>query len=87
MGRYYKAHPAPKEDKSATVGGLEMDSSYSTQGALLQKERANEKAALSYQKCTQIEQKSPKKTRHGYALMSKIATQTCIKQGDRDGAI
>ena len=30
VGRYYKAHPAPKEDKSASVGGLEMDSSYTT---------------------------------------------------------
>ena len=34
VGRYYKAHPAPKEDKPESVGGLEMDSSYSTAGAL-----------------------------------------------------
>ncbi len=33
VGRYYKAHPAPSEDKSEAVGGLEMDSSYSTPGA------------------------------------------------------
>ena len=33
VGRYYKAHPAPREDKSETVGGLEMDSAYSTPGA------------------------------------------------------
>ena len=33
VGRYYKAHPAPKEDKSEKVGGLEIDSSYSTPGA------------------------------------------------------
>ena len=32
VGRYYKAHPAPKEDKSEKVGGLEMDSSYSFNG-------------------------------------------------------
>ncbi len=32
VGRYYKAHPAPKEDKSESVGGLEMDSSYSFNG-------------------------------------------------------
>lgn len=32
VGRYYKAHPAPKEDKPETVGGLEMDSSYSFNG-------------------------------------------------------
>lgn len=30
VGRYYKAHPAPREDKPAAVGGLEMDSSYTT---------------------------------------------------------
>ncbi len=29
VGRYFKAHPAPKEDKPASVGGTEMDSSYS----------------------------------------------------------
>ncbi|MBR2907894.1 MAG: hypothetical protein IKC26_07645 [Clostridia bacterium] len=34
IGRYYKAHPAPKEDKPESVGGLEIDSSYSTPGAL-----------------------------------------------------
>lgn len=33
VGRYYKAHPAPKEDKSESVGGLEMNSDYSTPGA------------------------------------------------------
>ena len=33
VGRYYKAHPAPREDKAEAVGGLEMDSSYSTAGA------------------------------------------------------
>lgn len=33
VGRYYKAHPAPREDKSEAVGGLEMDSTYSTPGA------------------------------------------------------
>ena len=33
VGRYYKAHPAPREDKAEAVGGLEMDSSYSTPGA------------------------------------------------------
>ena len=32
VGRYYKAHPAPKEDKAERVGGLEMDSSYSFNG-------------------------------------------------------
>ncbi|MBR2370501.1 MAG: hypothetical protein IKA82_00625 [Clostridia bacterium] len=32
VGRYYKAHPAPKEDKPESVGGLEMDSSYSFNG-------------------------------------------------------
>jgi len=32
VGRYYKAHPAPKEDKPEAVGGLEMDSSYSLGG-------------------------------------------------------
>ena len=32
VGRYYKAHPAPKEDKPEAVGGLEMDSSYSFNG-------------------------------------------------------
>lgn len=32
VGRYYKAHPAPKEDKSESVGGLEIDSSYSFNG-------------------------------------------------------
>ena len=32
VGRYYKAHPAPKEDKAESVGGLEMDSSYSFNG-------------------------------------------------------
>lgn len=32
VGRYYKAHPAPKEDKPEKVGGLEMDSSYSFNG-------------------------------------------------------
>lgn len=32
IGRYYKAHPAPKEDKPEEVGGLEMDSSYSFNG-------------------------------------------------------
>ena len=34
VGKYFKAHPAPKEDKSEAIGGLEMDSSYSTPGAL-----------------------------------------------------
>ena len=34
VGRYYKAHPAPKEDKSESVGGTGMDSSYSKPGAL-----------------------------------------------------
>ena len=34
VGRYYKAHPAPREDKPAAVGGLEINSSYSTPGAL-----------------------------------------------------
>jgi len=34
IGRYYKAHPAPKEDKPESVGGLEMNSDYSTPGAL-----------------------------------------------------
>lgn len=33
VGRYYKAHPAPKEDKAEAVGGMEMDSAYSTPGA------------------------------------------------------
>jgi len=28
VGRYFKAHPAPKEDKPEAVGGIEMDSSY-----------------------------------------------------------
>ena len=28
VGRYYKAHPAPKEDKARRIGGQEMDSSY-----------------------------------------------------------
>jgi len=32
VGRYYKAHPAPKEDKPESVGGIEMDSSYSFNG-------------------------------------------------------
>lgn len=32
VGRYYKAHPAPKEDKLEKVGGLEVDSSYSFNG-------------------------------------------------------
>ncbi|MBQ3506017.1 MAG: hypothetical protein IJA89_04500 [Clostridia bacterium] len=32
VGRYYKAHPAPKEDKSESVGGVEMDSSYTHNG-------------------------------------------------------
>ena len=32
VGRYYKAHPAPKEDKSESVGGVEMDSSYTFNG-------------------------------------------------------
>lgn len=32
VGRYYKAHPAPKEDKSEKVGGVEMDSSYTFNG-------------------------------------------------------
>ncbi len=32
IGRYFKAHPAPKEDKPEYVGGLEMDASYSTPG-------------------------------------------------------
>lgn len=32
VGRYYKAHPAPKEDKSELVGGLEVDSSYTFNG-------------------------------------------------------
>ncbi len=29
VGKYYKAHPAPSEDKSREIGGREMDSSYS----------------------------------------------------------
>ena len=29
VGKYYKAHPAPKEDKPWSVGGIGMDSSYS----------------------------------------------------------
>ena len=33
VGRYYKAHPAPREDKPEGVGGLEMDSGYSIPGA------------------------------------------------------
>jgi len=34
IGRYYKAHPAPKEDKPESVGGTGMDSSYSVAGEL-----------------------------------------------------
>ena len=34
IGRYYKAHPAPKEDKPKSVGGTGMDSSYSVAGEL-----------------------------------------------------
>ncbi len=34
VGRYYKAHPAPKEDKPKSVGGTGMDSSYSIPGEL-----------------------------------------------------
>ena len=34
LGRYYKAHPAPKEDKPESAGGLDMNSSYSKPGAL-----------------------------------------------------
>ena len=34
VGRYYKAHPAPKEDKPESVGGLDMNSSYSKPGAM-----------------------------------------------------
>lgn len=33
VGRYYKAHPAPKEDKGEEVGGIGMDSSYSIPGS------------------------------------------------------
>lgn len=32
VGRYYKAHPAPKEDKPESMGGVEMDSSYTFNG-------------------------------------------------------
>ena len=32
VGRYYKAHPAPREDKPEAVGGIGMDSSYSFNG-------------------------------------------------------
>lgn len=34
IGRYFKAHPAPKEDKPESVGGTGMDSSYSIAGEL-----------------------------------------------------
>lgn len=32
VGRYYKSHPAPSEDRPEAVGGLEMDSSYTWNG-------------------------------------------------------